>query len=113
MSLPAPINWLLNSAEIKRLELENKMLKQAMASAVSGTEQGLENILGDVEEMRQAAEGQLEAYRQGIRLIIESVETLISAAANVGIEMGDIQVVPTAPLQVMVDTVRDSPLMRD
>jgi hypothetical protein len=82
LSLPAPINWLLNSAEIKRLELENKMLKQAMASAVSGTEQGLENILGDVEEMRQAAEGQLEAYRQGIRLIIESVETLISAAAN-------------------------------
>lgn len=113
MSLPAPINWLLTSAEIKRLELENQMLKQAMAAAVNGTEQGLENILGDVEQMRQAAEGQLEAYRQGIRLIIESIETIISAAANVGIEMGDIQVVPTAPLQVMVDTVRDSPLMRD
>ena len=113
MSLPDPINWLLTSAEIKRLELENKMLKQAMAAAVSGTEQGLENILGDVEQMRQAAEGQLEAYRQGIRMIIESIETIISAAANVGIEMEDIQLVPTAPLQVMVDTVRDSPLMRD
>ncbi len=113
MSLPAPINWLLTSAKIERLELENQMLKKAMGAAVGATEQGLENILGDVEQMRQAAEGQLEAYRQGIRLIIESIETIISAAANVGIEMDDIQVVPTAPLQVMVDTVRESPLMQD
>ena len=113
MSLPAPINWLLTSAKIKRLELENQMLKKAMGAAVGATEQGLENILGDVEEMRQAAEGQLEAYRQGIRLIIESIETIISAAANVGIEMEDIRVVPTAPLQVMVDAVRESPLMQD
>lgn len=112
MSLPAPINWLMTSAEIERLESENRMLKMAMASAVSGTEQGLENILGDVEQMRQAAEGQLEAYRQGIRLIIESIERIISAAANVEL-MDDIQVVPTAPLQVMVDTVRQSQLMQD
>ena len=112
MSLPAPINWLLTSAKIERLELENQMLKKAMGAAVGATEQGLENILGDVEQMRQAAEGQLEAYRQGIRLIIESIETIISAAANVEL-MDDIQVVPTAPLQVMVDTVRESPLMQD
>lgn len=113
MSLPAPINWLLTSAKIERLELENQMLKKAMGAAVGATEQGLENILGDVEEMRQAAEGQLGAYRQGIRLIIESVENLISAAANVGVEMGGTQLVPAAPLQAMVDAVRESPLMQD
>jgi len=113
LSLPTPINWLVTSAEIERLESENQMLKLAISSAISGTEQGLDNILGDIEQIQQAAEGQLAAYRQGIRLIIESLETIIGAAANVGIEMEGIQVTPTAPLQVMVDTVRESPLMRD
>jgi hypothetical protein len=107
LSLPSPINWLATSSEVKRLTQENIRLKQIMSEGINKTEQGVGDILKNVEVMQQAAGEQIAGYREGMRLIIETLESIIGAS----IELGDLQLAPTAPIQVLIDTVRESPLL--
>ena len=102
MALPRPLNWLQKPSsttayeeKIRRLELENFELRQRMAAAKEGIEELQSNIEPAIEEVTESFQTQIQAYRNLVLGISETLGTLASSGESI----------PSAVLQVIAETM--------